>query len=211
MAPHRPGDLPDSVHVLFRLDPAEQVLPADRVQQGRMVGGHVPPDHPDHLVIAIASGHEPALASDQLGHRASHLAFTASVLPRCSRDLGVLAPRANPDLRTARHRARRPAPGWPPARPPGPAAVHLPGRQPPPPGPPRRASRGSVARTRPPRGRHPAQPAAVQAAPGLRRRHRGRTPHPPAVPARRLARPPSPPPGPPPPPPPHTPAPHAPH
>src|SRR5260370_7096365 len=139
MAPHRPGDLPDSVHVLFRLDPAEQVLPADRVQQGRMVGGHVPPDHPDHLVIAIASGHEPALASDQLGHRASHLAFTASVLPRCWRYLGVLAPRANPDLRTARHRARRPAPGWPPPRPPGPAAVPLPCRHAPPPTPPPRA------------------------------------------------------------------------
>lgn len=51
---------------LFRLDPADQVLPADRIQQGRMVGSHVPPDHPDHLVIAIATGHEPAFASDQL-------------------------------------------------------------------------------------------------------------------------------------------------
>ena len=51
---------------LFRLDPADQVVPADRFQQGRMVGGHVPPDHPDHLVIAIAAGHEPAFASDQL-------------------------------------------------------------------------------------------------------------------------------------------------
>ena len=27
---------------LFHPDPAEQVLPADRIQQGRMVGGHVP-------------------------------------------------------------------------------------------------------------------------------------------------------------------------
>jgi len=49
---------------LFDPDPAEQVLPADRVQEGRMVAGHVPPDHPDNLVIAVASGHEPALASD---------------------------------------------------------------------------------------------------------------------------------------------------
>ena len=57
---------------LFRLDPADQVLPADRVQQGRMVGGHVPPDHPDHLVIAIAAGHEPAFAPDQLHPRASY-------------------------------------------------------------------------------------------------------------------------------------------
>jgi hypothetical protein len=36
-----------------------------------MIGGHVPADHPYHLVIAISSGHEPALASNQLGHRAS--------------------------------------------------------------------------------------------------------------------------------------------
>ena len=56
---------------LFGLDPAEQVLPADCLQQGRMVAGHMPPDHPDHLVIAIAAGHEPALAPDQLRHRAS--------------------------------------------------------------------------------------------------------------------------------------------
>jgi len=30
-----------------------------------MVAGHMPPDHPDHVVIAIAAGHEPALAPDQ--------------------------------------------------------------------------------------------------------------------------------------------------
>ena len=54
---------------LFRLDPADQVIPADRFQQGWMVGGHVPADHPDHLVIVIAAGHVPALASDQLHHR----------------------------------------------------------------------------------------------------------------------------------------------
>jgi rhodanese-related sulfurtransferase len=34
---------------LFRLDPADQILLADRLQQGRMVGGQVPADHPDHL------------------------------------------------------------------------------------------------------------------------------------------------------------------
>jgi hypothetical protein len=66
------GDLPDSVRRLFRLDPADQVVPADGVQQGRMVGGHVAPDHPDHLIIAIAAGHEPAFASDQLHPRASY-------------------------------------------------------------------------------------------------------------------------------------------
>jgi len=51
---------------LFRLDPADQVLPAHPFQQRRMVRGQVPPDHPDYLVIAIAAGHEPAFASDQL-------------------------------------------------------------------------------------------------------------------------------------------------
>jgi hypothetical protein len=59
------------LRVLFCLDPAGQLLSADRFQQGRMVGGHVPPDHPDHLVIAIATGYVPAFASDQLHPRAS--------------------------------------------------------------------------------------------------------------------------------------------
>jgi hypothetical protein len=36
-----------------------------------MVGGYVPPDHPDHLVIAIAARHEAAFASDQFHPRAS--------------------------------------------------------------------------------------------------------------------------------------------
>ena len=58
--------------VLFRVDPADQILLADRIQQGRMVGGHVPPDHPDHLVIVIAARHVPAFASDQLHPRASY-------------------------------------------------------------------------------------------------------------------------------------------
>jgi hypothetical protein len=37
-----------------------------------MVGGYVPPDHPDHLVIAIAARHEAAFASDQFHPRASY-------------------------------------------------------------------------------------------------------------------------------------------
>jgi hypothetical protein len=49
---------------LFDPDPAEQVFPAHRVQQDGMVGGHVPPDRPDDLVIVIAAGHEPAFAPD---------------------------------------------------------------------------------------------------------------------------------------------------
>jgi hypothetical protein len=34
----------------------------------------VPADHPDHLVIAVASGDVPALAPDELHRRASVLA-----------------------------------------------------------------------------------------------------------------------------------------
>jgi carboxymethylenebutenolidase len=54
--------------VLFGLDPAEQILVADRVEKRGMVTGHVPADHPDYLVIAVASGHVPALTPDEL-HR----------------------------------------------------------------------------------------------------------------------------------------------
>src|SRR6266851_4689343 len=54
---------------LFGHDPAEQVVPADGVQQGGVVAGHMAPDDPDHLVVAVSSGYEPALASDQLLHR----------------------------------------------------------------------------------------------------------------------------------------------
>jgi len=60
----RPGEL-------FHPDPAEQVILADRLQEGRVVGGDVPADHPDYLVVAVASGDEPALAPDQLRHRPS--------------------------------------------------------------------------------------------------------------------------------------------
>jgi hypothetical protein len=53
-----------------------------------MVAGYVPPDHPDHLVIAIAAGHEPALAADQLRHRLSHLACWLLWAAYCQ-DVGV--------------------------------------------------------------------------------------------------------------------------
>ncbi len=88
---------------LFRLDPADQILPADRLQQRRMVGSHVTSDHPDHLVIAIAAGHETAFAPDQLHPRASYSGCMPSVMPGCWRDLGALAPGADPDLRGAGH------------------------------------------------------------------------------------------------------------
>src|SRR5579859_1144737 len=132
-----------------------------------MVGGHMPPDRPDHLVIAVAAGHEPALAPDQLHLGPPVLAACLSVMPGCWRDLGALAPGADPDLRGAGRRARWPAAGDRAAGAPGPAAVRLPGGQPPSARAARRAGRGAVARTRPCRGRRPAQPAAVQAAPGV--------------------------------------------
>jgi hypothetical protein len=56
---------------LLGLDPAEQVLLADRLEQRGMVGGHMAADHPDDLVIAVAPGHVPALAPDELHRRAS--------------------------------------------------------------------------------------------------------------------------------------------
>src|SRR5579862_7235947 len=56
---------------LLRLDPADQVVPADRLQQGRVVGRHVPADHAYHLVVVVAAGDEPALTSDQFHPHAS--------------------------------------------------------------------------------------------------------------------------------------------
>src|SRR5258707_15811802 len=55
---------------LFGHDPAEQVVPADGVPEGGVVAGHAAPDVPVYLVVAVSSGYEPALASDQLRHRA---------------------------------------------------------------------------------------------------------------------------------------------
>jgi hypothetical protein len=63
-------------------------------------------DNPDHPVIAVTSGHEPAFAADELRHRSSSYP-RPSVVPRYWRDLGVFRARlAHPDLRAARDRAR---------------------------------------------------------------------------------------------------------
>ena len=40
----RPACSTAAIAGLFRLDPAGQVLPADRFEQGRMVRGHMSPD-----------------------------------------------------------------------------------------------------------------------------------------------------------------------
>ena len=50
-----------------------------------MVGGHVPANLPDDLVITFATCHEPAFASNQLHLRASALA----ALPSVGQDVGV--------------------------------------------------------------------------------------------------------------------------
>src|SRR5690348_2090240 len=47
---------------LFGLDPAEQVLLADRLEQRGVVAGHVPPNEPDDPVVVVAPCHVPALA-----------------------------------------------------------------------------------------------------------------------------------------------------
>jgi hypothetical protein len=56
---------------LLDLDPGEEVLSADRVEEGWMVGRHMAPDSPDDVVIAVATSYEPAFASDRLCHRTS--------------------------------------------------------------------------------------------------------------------------------------------
>src|SRR4051794_27283265 len=78
-------DLPDGMG-LFDLDPAEQVLPADGLEEGRVVGGHVLADDGDHLIVVLTSGDEPALASDQSGHREPP---TDVVVRRYGEDVGV--------------------------------------------------------------------------------------------------------------------------
>ena len=62
--------LPEEIGLL-EPDPTEQILPADSVEEGRVVGRHVIADVPDHLVIGVTSGDEPALAPDQLRHDSS--------------------------------------------------------------------------------------------------------------------------------------------
>jgi SARP family transcriptional regulator, regulator of embCAB operon len=57
-----------------------------------VVGGHMPADQPNHLVIAFASGYEPAFASDQLGHLPSHSACP----PEYCQDVGMTLAYSHP-------------------------------------------------------------------------------------------------------------------
>jgi hypothetical protein len=67
---------------LFHVDPAEKVLPADALEEGRMVGGHVPADGGDHLIVGVAPGDIAALASDDPGHRVLLIGLYAGVVDR---------------------------------------------------------------------------------------------------------------------------------
>src|SRR5208282_5952013 len=113
---------------LFDLNPAGQILAADSAEERGVVCGHVAADHPDYLVIAVTSGNEPALATDEFRHRSSYPVPAPMLLRRCCHDLGVRRPLAHPDLRLASDRARWPARRGSPAGTSGAAAVHLPRR-----------------------------------------------------------------------------------
>jgi hypothetical protein len=59
------------VRGLLDLDPTDQVLSADRLQQRGMVGGDMFPDRHHDLIIGVTADYEPALAADHLRHRIS--------------------------------------------------------------------------------------------------------------------------------------------
>src|SRR5882757_3036610 len=111
------SDLPWSG--LLHLDPAEQVLLPDRLQEGGMVGFHVRADRVDHLVVGVASSHVPAFASDDPCHRVLLHGCTPTFLRECWRDLGADATHQDPALWANRHRAGRRTPRGPAARVPG--------------------------------------------------------------------------------------------
>ena len=53
---------------LFDVDPAQQVLVPDCLQEFGMVSAHVLPDRVDHQFVGVAVSHEPAFAADDPGH-----------------------------------------------------------------------------------------------------------------------------------------------
>src|ERR1700676_3327957 len=89
---------------LLRLDPAEEVLPPDGLQEGWVVGAHVSPDRVDHLVIGVTSSHEPTFASDDPGHFVLLHGYMPTLLTECWRDLGADATHQDPAVRASRHR-----------------------------------------------------------------------------------------------------------
>jgi hypothetical protein len=72
-----------------------------------MVGFHVPADRVYHFAVGVAPSNEPALASDDSGHRFLLIVCTPTLLTECWHDLGVDAIDENPTLRADRHRM-----GW---------------------------------------------------------------------------------------------------
>jgi hypothetical protein len=50
------------------MDPAQQVLVTDCLQEGGMVSAHMIPDRDDHQFVGVAVSHEPAFAADDPGH-----------------------------------------------------------------------------------------------------------------------------------------------
>jgi DNA-binding SARP family transcriptional activator len=80
---------------LFGLNPAQQIVSTHRLQQGRMIAGHVPPDGSYHLVVGLPAGDVSAFAPDRLSHRTSHSALAEQ---RTATILGV-TPAAPPQVR----------------------------------------------------------------------------------------------------------------
>ena len=74
------------------MDPAQQVLVTDCLQEGGMVSAHMIPDRDDHQFVGVAVSHEPAFAADESGHVVLLSRSTPTVLPQCWHDVGVADP-----------------------------------------------------------------------------------------------------------------------
>jgi hypothetical protein len=66
---------------LFDLNPAQEIVSADGIQEHRVICRHVTSDHTDHLVVAFAPSDESALAPNQPRHLASLPTTEPSLLP----------------------------------------------------------------------------------------------------------------------------------
>src|SRR6476469_7701322 len=98
---------------LFDVDPAEQVLVPDCLQEFGMVSAHVLPDRDDHQFVSVAVSHEPAFAADDSGHFVLLTWCTPTALSQCWHDVGVADRDEDSALRAARDRVARPTPRHP--------------------------------------------------------------------------------------------------